>query len=194
MEQKDQRIIIDPYFKDYMIFTLDDLMEHLKEIKKKIRNSKEYRKYLAYIKEEIKIRSCDFFKEFDAIDNDVDLEMHHIISLEELVVIVGSYMVDQLKEGEYLLTFDIAKEVMKIHFEHLIPVVMLTKTIHQMYHSGLYAIDKESKSIDIGLYKIFASKYGKYFDINVIETYNYYGIDITQFIKENDNYEEISNS
>ena len=36
----------------------------------------------------------------------------------------------------------------------------LRKTIHELYHAGLYTLDKTSKSVNIGDYTSFINEYG----------------------------------
>jgi len=84
----------------------------------------------------------------------------HIIFLQDLVKIVGAKMLLELKPGDFILAFDIAREVILLHFEDLIPGAILTTTIHQALHAGKYTIKQNSKSVNLGNYKELVRRYG----------------------------------
>lgn len=148
-------------FLDYLkIKSVDDLTSNLiKKIESMVRNSKEYRGYLAYIKEHLEIKNCAFFEDIDFVENELTLHFHHLITLYDLVIIVGCKMISELKGDEYLLTFDIAKKVIQEHLDDNIPGAMLSKTIHEMVHAGLKTIPKNSKEVHLGNYKNLINKY-----------------------------------
>ena len=138
----------------------DDLTNNvIKKIESMVRNSKEYRGYLSYIKEHLSSRNCAFFEDIDFVENELSIEFHHLITLYDLVTIIASKMILDLKEGEYLLTFDIAKKVIEEHLEDNIPGVMLSRTIHEMVHAGLKTISKNSKEVHLGNYKNLIKNY-----------------------------------
>lgn len=138
----------------------DDLTNNvIKKIESMVRNSKEYRGYLSYIKEHLSIRNCAFFEDIDFVENELSIEFHHLITLYDLVTIIASKMILDLKEGEYLLTFDIAKKVIEEHLEDNIPGVMLSRTIHEMVHAGLKKVSKDSKEVHLGNYKNLIKNY-----------------------------------
>lgn len=137
-----------------------------------IRTSPEYKYYLKYIYEDLQIRNCDFFKEWEV--EEVDMEFHHILFLADLVILQGTLMLCNLKEGEFLTTFDIAKEVILLHFEDLVPGIILSTTIHQAFHAGLYTLNKDSKSLNLGNYKEFVKRFGKFLTEKDIDTITYF--------------------
>lgn len=164
---------------DYLDFlkiaTLDDLTDNvIRKIESMVRNSKEYRGYLAYIKEYISIRNCAFFEDIDFVDSGLSIEFHHLICLYDIVVIVASQMLYELEDGDYLLTFDIAKQVIKEHLEDRIPGVMLSKTIHEMVHKQLKTIKKDSKEVHLGDYLGLIRLYHNFLTERDIETIKYF--------------------
>lgn len=161
---------------DYLKITSpDDLTDNIvKKIESMIRNSKEYRGYLSFIKEYLSIRNCAFFEKIDFVDQELSIEFHHLITLYDLVTIVGCKMISELKEKEFLLTFDIAKEIIMEHLNDNIPGVMLSRTIHEMVHKGIYTIPKTSKEVHLGNYETFIRTYYEYLtekDIKTIKTF-----------------------
>lgn len=168
-----------PMFNECVIRTVDDLLEKVDSIEKYVRHSKEYRFYLKYMKEELKLRSCNFFCNVDFVDNDLSLELHHIITLYDLCVLAGRKLLDKLKEGEFLTTFDVAKEVIMMHFNDWIPVVMLSKTIHEMVHANLYELKPHTPMINVGIYTSFVKAYGKYLLPDHYIKYKELGVNLT---------------
>ena len=166
---------MESYLDFLKIASIDDLTGNLiKKIESMVRNSKEYRGYLSFIKEHLSIRNCAFFEDIDFVDKDLSLEFHHLITLYDLVVIIATKMILDLEDGDFLLTFDIAKAVIKEHLEDNIPGVMLSRTIHEMVHAGLKEIPKDSKEVHLGNYLNFISNYHELLtekDINTIKNF-----------------------
>lgn len=156
------------------ITSVDELTQNIKKIESMIRNSKEYRGYLSFIKEHLSIRNCAYFEKVDFVENNLDIQFHHLITLYDLVVLVGGNMLLNLGEDEYLLTFDIAKEVIKEHLEDNIPGVMLSKTVHELVHIGQYVIPPNSKEVHLGNYTNFITKYHKFLTEKEIDTIKYF--------------------
>ena len=144
-------------FIDLLLNSPDDLIENMKRIESLIRCSKEYKAYLAYLHEVHEMNSCSYFTDKDF--QEVTLEYHHFpFTLYDLVIIVGSkYLVDHV--GEDIFAFDIAREVIKVHLEDQVAGIMLSKTVHELYHSGQYEIPTDSESLNLGDYKTFFNTY-----------------------------------
>lgn len=162
--------------KDYLeyvqIKSIDDLISEIKKIENMIRNSYEYKSWVKSIHENLNIHNCDYFKSWS--DDDIDTEVHHIITLYDIVIIVGTKMISELSGGQYLLTFDIAKQVMLEHLSNRIPCILVSKTIHQAIHSGLYQPKSDSKSLNMGEYLEFVKEYKEFMtssDILNLEKY-----------------------
>jgi len=88
----------------------------------------------------------------------IHIEQDHIITLFDIVLIVGTKMLSTLKKNGYLTVFDIASQVIKEHLDenNIIPTIALTTTHHEMRHSGLQTIKLEDIN---GNYKMFLDKY-----------------------------------
>ena len=141
--------------KNIRIYTYDDLQKFIPRIERIIRSSPEYKQYLHYIYETLQIRNCDYFTEWN-IEENITFNIHHLITLYNLVEIVGAKL---LLDNDYIYTFDVAKEVILLHFKDYVPVILLTQTIHEALHAGLYKIKKDSKSLNLGKYKEFVKEY-----------------------------------
>lgn len=169
-------------FLDLLLTSPDDLIENMKRIESLIRSSKEYKTYLAYLHEVHEMKSCCYFpdKNFD----EVTLEYHHFpFTLYDLVIIIGSkYIADH--PDEEIFTFDIAREVIKVHLSNQVSGIMLSKTIHELYHSGQYEIPTDSKSLNLGEYRTFFNIYKDYLDEKDKEIFEKYGAEFGPDMEE----------
>ena len=109
----------------------------IKYIEKIIRRSFEYRTYIGFLKNELNITKCTFLPSIDVNEiKKVGLEMHHYpYTLFDIVsIVLDEHM---LVRGEkFINPFDIAEEVMQLHYQNYIGLVPLTTTIHELVHSG----------------------------------------------------------
>ena len=108
----------------------------IKDVERLIRKSSEYRSYIKFLKTECNLNRGTFLSQ--ANDNEkskVSIEFHHYpFSLYDLVDIVTSsyYAVGVNRISPYML----ANEVMELHYKNMIGLVPLTKTVHELAHSG----------------------------------------------------------
>jgi len=154
---------------DYVKITdIDTLLKRVKKIESMVRNSWEYKCWVASIHEDLCIHNCDYFKNWN--DDDIDMEVHHIITLFDIVIAVGAEMISELENDEYLLSFQIANQVIEEHLCNNIPCILVSKTIHQAIHSNLYQPSPDSKSINLGNYLDFVKKYKGTLDMISMQT------------------------
>lgn len=140
--------------------TLEDAKERTKYIKlieSYVRGSMEYRNYIGYLKNHLNLTKCKFFKNIDVKNTKVSLEMHHYpFTLYDIVdVVVEKY----IKTNTVINEFDIAEEVMRLHYENKVGLVPLTKTAHELAHEGQLFLPS---TFVTGCYKSFIKEYDKY--------------------------------
>lgn len=122
-----------PFFKTHITLSnSSDLEKFIKSIESLIRKSGVYKGYIKYLKQEIGLNRCMIFSELT--DEDVTIEMHH--SVFTLFDCVSITLIKFLKENKQISSFDIAKEVLNDHINNLIPVVMVSKMVHEAVHNG----------------------------------------------------------
>lgn len=139
---EDIRIIeIDNINDDVEIFKKVDLADaksrdkFIKIVERMIRNSFEYRSFLGYMKNNLDITKCTFMKDVDISQlKKTKLEFHHYPFT--LYTIVDTVIRKHEHENESINPFDIAKEVMELHYKFNVGLVPLSKTVHQLVHSG----------------------------------------------------------
>lgn len=129
------------YIKPSMYIDLTELLEDEKKrqkfiqgVERLIRGSLEYREYITFLRTEINMNSCFFYDKIDRNEMNVALEIHHDpFTLYDLCEIV---IMKRINEGEDIQPFNVAEEVMKLHFMGLVGLVPLSKTVHKLVHNG----------------------------------------------------------
>ena len=126
------------------------------KIENLIRNSIEYKEMVSYIKEEMNLDHC--FILFNVDIDTATIDLHHFpMTLFDITDIV---IRKQMKENDTCTVFTVAEEVMKCHYELIIGLIPLTRTVHQLYHSGSIDIPVQLVSFE---WKEFLERYKDYF-------------------------------
>jgi len=95
-----------------------------------IRNSPEYKTFVSKCKNMGMIQ-CSFLHNVE--DENATIEIHHaILGLHDICEIVTDHISCETGVTSML----IAHEVLKAHFNNMIAVVALSKTVHQLVHAG----------------------------------------------------------
>ena len=154
------------------LFTISQeshLLEFIDDIERYIRNSREYRNYVVWLKLKHGNTICESLginvEELEGVRIE---QHHHPITLFDITYIIGMKLIDELEKDEYLTMYEIANEVIKEHLVHkTIGTVALTVTYHELYHAGEYKITK--KDMIFGDYETFIEKYRKYIPTATME-------------------------
>lgn len=173
------------YFDDILDIRYLDIDSYLiKKIEKYIRSSIEYRKWCLYIRDEKNLNTCEYFKDvWDNIeDGELTTEVHHnIFTLYDIVETVAYKLQKEYTDNKkVLLPIDISREVINLHLDDKVSCIVLSKTIHEAYHSGLYKYKQKNCT---GNWESFAKEYIEYIpehtrekilntcNINLVEKY-----------------------
>jgi len=175
-----------PFYKNSTYFAdIDNFVSFVKATEKLIRTSTFYSGYIKYLKKDIGLNTCQVLSNITD-DDEVDIEMHHgpILTLFDYVTIIIDYLIFNNRRINSYIVADI---ILEEHFNNLIQVVMLTKTVHQQVHINNIFINLRQAFGDLnsfikkykkGLHKEHISKINKYieasekydsFDKNVLE-------------------------
>lgn len=145
--------------KDKYFMNPVDFIKFIKDVESLVRKSKEYSRYIAYLKNEVGLRSCALFHNID--DSVAPIEMHHgpIFTLYDIAEIQIAHM---FVHGEAINSMSVANNVLKDHFDNIIQITMLCEMAHKGVHS--FAKTKDSKfflSADgsFGDFRKFVEKY-----------------------------------
>jgi len=168
LENKDIEIVkVDvgkPKEFNYKFYEYDDekkLKKYIKGIESVVRSSVEYRSYIKYLKEEQDLTACKFLTNVDGKNiKNVAIEFHHYpFNLYEIVNTVLKKQTDFYSHPT--TTFSVANEVMRIHYENMVGLVPLTKTVHELAHNGEIFINL---NLVYGNVKKFIEDYFEYID------------------------------
>lgn len=145
--------------KDKYFMNPVDFIKFIKDVESLVRKSKEYSRYIAYLKNEVGLRSCALFHNID--DSVAPIEMHHgpIFTLYDIAEIQIAHM---FVHGEAINSMSVANNVLKDHFDNIIQITMLCEMAHKGVHS--FSKTKDSKfflSADgsFGDFRKFVEKY-----------------------------------
>lgn len=122
-----------PYYKKEVNFVNNgEYVKFIKSVENLIRRSKEYKAYIAYLKQDIGLNKCMVYGNID--DEKAPIEMHHgpIFNLFDYVEITLIHFFKT--NNELVSTFHIADQVLKDHFDNIIQVVMLSEMVHIAAH------------------------------------------------------------
>ena len=121
-----------PFEKDEEYFSnLDSRTRFLKGCEKLVRKDKRYKKYINYLKKNVKLNKCQVLSSLT--DEMCTIEMHHgpIFTLYDICrIVLDYYLSHHLK----VTTFAIADTVLKEHCKNHVQVVMLSTSMHQEVH------------------------------------------------------------
>ena len=183
---KTTEIVREDYYDRSIITSLDDLINSAKRIESLFRNSREYRNYICSVREGLDKKNCAYFTDKDF--SEATLELHHVYSLYDITMLVGLKQLSELENDQFLTVYDIVNELIQFHMKDFPIVIMLSKTIHELYHSGQYELPKESQQLHLGNYKGFIREYKAYLDAEeIIKLYKYFDIDVQNILNEEEN-------
>ena len=97
----------------------------------RFRTSRTYKNYKGYLMG-LGMNKCQILGNID--ENMADLEMHHnFLTIFDIALMITEHTI---KTKGYISTFDLVMLLKQEHKENRIPLVMLTKTVHQLYHAN----------------------------------------------------------
>lgn len=106
----------------------------IKSIEVLIRSSLEYKDLIKYLRTYINMDECEFFPNFKAGKKRGMIEIHH--APYDLYTITWIVMEKQEQEKGYIDEFDVAEEVMRLHYEGMVGLIPLSVTAHELVHDG----------------------------------------------------------
>ena len=111
-----------------------DFEKYIKDIEKCIRGSIEYRRFIEYLRTYMDMDKCSFIANAKKDhDNNIKIEIHHYpFTLYDICRIVYN---KRMYNNESLEWTMVAKEVMQLHYELLVGLIPLSKTVHKLAHN-----------------------------------------------------------
>ncbi len=108
-----------------------DFDRFIKSVEKLVRHSREYREWVKYLIEVLECTNCALTEESN---EQCSTEIHH--HPINLYSIVKSVTIQNINKENEFCSFDIAQEVMELHFQNRVGFIPLIKSIHEKYHNG----------------------------------------------------------
>lgn len=135
------------------------------QIEKHVRSSLEYRQYIDYLKRNIDMNACSYFKGVNRSEGKkVSIEIHHEpFYLYDIAQIVLEKHIDQNRES--LNIYEMSEEVMELHYQNKVGLIPISKTIHELVHSDKIFIPLQSI---YGNYLAFVEEYDKYIPNDIL--------------------------
>lgn len=103
----------------------------IKSVEKMVRRSPEYSLWRNYIMDVLGHTTCEITNESVC---DCSIEVHH--HPLGLYTIVETIVTDYINHQRQFSTFDIAKDVIELHFQNKVGYIVLISNMHEKFHNG----------------------------------------------------------
>ena len=142
-----------------------DFDRYIKDCKRIVRQSFEYKQFIAELKNKMGMNKCAFLNISAEENPKVKIEIHHYpFTLDDLINKVFN---KRSYYHESLSVYVVAKEVLELHYKVMVGLIPLSETVHELYHSGrlFIPIDKI-----FGRYQLFITYYQPFIDPDLLDT------------------------
>ena len=113
------------------LMDIDVYRNFLKNAISRFRHSRTYKNYKSYL-EGLGLDKCQILGNIDS--NMASVEMHHnFLTIYDIALMITEHTINTIG---YISTFDLVQKLKEEHINNRIPIVMLSKTAHQMYHNN----------------------------------------------------------
>lgn len=149
----------------YDILDDKDMNTYIKDLKKHIRNSYEYRSMVQFMREHMGMDHCAILPNMSNADHSkIKIEIHHSpIDLETICRVVFR---KRAHMGECIYIPATAYEVLWCHYSLLVGLIPLCETVHELVHNGNIFIPPNKP---YGYYNLFVQRYYDYFELEELE-------------------------
>jgi len=109
-------------------------LKYVKKVENFVRQSGEYKEYINFLKFNLNMSSCTFFKNLNSDEYEIPVEIHHApFTLFDITNIVLEYY---LQKGKFFSMFQVANRVTELHYMGCVGLIPLSETVHKLVHSG----------------------------------------------------------
>lgn len=150
----------------YDLMDEKDTKRYFADIERRVRQSYEYRKYIAYLRENFDMTKCSIYENVSNAETfGIKIHIHHEpITLFDIVVTIYN---KRKFFHEDLSIFMVAKEVMYIHYCLMVGLIPLAETVHELVHNQYLFIPTTKV---FGHYKEFMRQYNDFLPGGLEET------------------------
>ena len=108
----------------------------IKYITHRVRKTIEYKNFIDYVKKNLNINHCSFYKDY-SIDRGFTIELHHSpFTLYDYVETVCNKHYAMDKHDPRVYCWRVEEEVNQLHYEFMVGLVPLNPSAHKLVHSG----------------------------------------------------------
>lgn len=163
----------------YDLMDEKDTKRYFADIERRVRQSYEYRKYIAYLRENFDMTKCSIYENVSNAETfGIKIHIHHEpITLFDIVVTIYN---KRKFFHEDLSIFMVAKEVMYVHYCLMVGLIPLAETVHELVHNQYLFIPTTKV---FGHYKEFIRQYNDFLPDGLEET-------LKEIEKASEDYEE----
>lgn len=166
---------------------VDTYKRFLSNAIQRFRRSKTYTNYKHYIYE-IGLDKCQLLGNIDS--EMATIEMHHnFLNVFDIALLITEHLLKTMGE---VTTFDVVQELKNAHKANEIPIVMLSKTAHQIYHNGEGVV--LPARMCFGYWFDLLEKYNKGITLNIAQKIIYFIQRSIEFEQENNYSNDCSNT
>lgn len=143
---------------DYDLNVEKSYKKYILDIKRDVRTSFEYSHFISFLKENLDMNKCSFFKNVSGENSRrIKIEVHHDpFTIEDIIRIVAKKRIDC---GENTDVPMVAKEVAFLHYNLLVGLIPLSTTVHELVGNGFLFVPTTKV---FGAYKEFVKLYDDY--------------------------------
>lgn len=158
--------IPEPDFEDYDIFDDKDFKRYVQDVEKMVRNSREYKRLIKYLRENMGMDRDIFYENVSNADRSkMKIEIHH--TPFDLYTIVQVVIQKRLFYSENMDIEMVSKEVMELHYKLMIGLVPLSTTAHELVHNKYLFVPTDRI---LGRYNLFVDYYKDFMTQEMIDT------------------------
>lgn len=146
-------------------------VKFIKQIEALCRSSMEYRDYIKFLRDNMDMNRCAVLKNLVSTkEKQYSIEIHHEpLTLFSIVDVVLTKYEDL---GKFIDPFEIAAEVMSLHYEGKVGLIPLSITQHELVHDGQIFIPL-TKIYQYPGFVSFCEEYEQWINPNIQDTISY---------------------
>lgn len=158
-----------PYYdlEQYDIYNEKDYSKFIQDAERVVRMSYEYRALIRYLNTIEGMNKCTFLSNVsNEYSHHIRIELHHTpFTLYDIASIV---IRKRMEIQDSLDIFDIAKEIMWLHYKGYVGLIPVCETVHEMIHNQYIFVPLH---IIRGNFQAFIDMYGNYISDELMATY-----------------------
>ena len=185
IEIKEEQLTPVVYFPDVDFEDSKSVSRYVKSIKSVVRQSKEYKEFISFLKTKLNLNRCMFFPKIKKYrDKKISIEMHHTgFVMEDIIKTILMY---RYKNN---LDYDVqscAEHIMLEHYKGNISLTALSSTCHDLIHEENSNLFIPLQYADFGDMNKFYSEYRDSIDKETVKKFEQYKVlsDVVENIDE----------